>query len=210
MSKYTLLSTLFLLFSLVFTYTFNFKTNKKLTVNKPNFLSTNIFNAKDNILGTTDTNEPLVVNTLLVTPTPTITQTSTSNKNKSTDKQSDNKKTNEDDDDTSNEQNEVTDTNLVLLQQKANYISQVVSKNTPLNSSEVSNIFLPELVSFFGEEQFANIFKGINNINFVNLQVNNNEATASVIVDTLGTPLTYTLHFYMVSNDWYIAKSEGY
>jgi len=111
-----------------------------------------------------------------------------------------------------------------LFAQKLAYISTTVdtdkttttadTDSQPVSPSnytdqQITQIFLPDLVDFFGTDELKKIFENVIKINFTNLQVSDNEATATAVLQLNdNTITTYKTYFYLKNGDWYLYKTK--
>lgn len=114
---------------------------------------------------------------------------------------------------------------------KLKYISTTVDENTtpvipdpsahspdlsgesvaPSNYSDeqISNIFLPDLVDFFGTNELGNVFENVVKIDFTNQSVRDDEATAVAVLQLNDSTIkTYKTYFYLKNGEWYLYKTE--
>ncbi|PIR43365.1 hypothetical protein COV24_02875 [candidate division WWE3 bacterium CG10_big_fil_rev_8_21_14_0_10_32_10] len=101
-----------------------------------------------------------------------------------------------------------TISDMQLLKQKTLYIENSVLNNQIQSNPEIlNNIVVQSLLTFYGLEKFVTVFD-IQSITFINLQINQNQATAEALLTRGNETLKYLVYFLKQNNDWFLYKTE--
>lgn len=129
----------------------------------------------------------------------------------------------------SNNSNPTPTPNIFAL--KLKYISKTVDENTALvipdpsaqspdlsgesvapsnySDEQISNIFLPDLVDFFGTNELSKTFENVVKIDFTNQNIVGDEATAVAVLQLNDNTIkTYKTYFYLKNGEWYLYKTQ--